>query len=335
MVDPTRPGWLRLPVLFSGAAAAVEAARPAHVAPSRTDGALVNPDHLEAFRTWLLEREQLSPTSVRKVVSDLRTMAARGPTPPEATLMRRRVRDYRWAWALWADWCDLEEIDNPLPQPPELPAEPTHRARRRRRDPKRLKEAVSIPREQWLALLEVVAADPSPPARVIDVMCASALRISDVLRTRRDVLDEGFSREDGITAIEIKGRKPIVYSVRGAEEEWLRLHQLLKPRQMVCDLVSPKADGDWTASGPAYQRCRRKLFELAAKVDLDGRVHLHRLRRTMLVLTSQITGNKAIVQKVAGHEDAETTEGYLDEAMALEVAMTLADVRRKIRGTQP
>src|SRR5690606_26759210 len=35
VVDSTRPGWLRLPVLLSGAAAAVEAARPAGRAPRR------------------------------------------------------------------------------------------------------------------------------------------------------------------------------------------------------------------------------------------------------------------------------------------------------------
>ena len=73
-------------------------------------------DQREAFAAWLADEQGLARTSVRKAVTDLATLRARGPAP-EAELQRRRVGDYRWAWALYADWCDAEGLDNDLPEP--------------------------------------------------------------------------------------------------------------------------------------------------------------------------------------------------------------------------
>lgn len=287
----------------------------------------------DPFRTWLLEHELLSRTSARKVVSDLRTLRTRGAAP-EAERLVARLTDYRWAWALWADYCAQSGLVNDLRQP-ERPAKiETHRARRRNREPRRLKEAVSIPLEQWRAFLTVVNADDSRAGRVIDVICASALRVSDVLRTDRAALDEGFARADGITRIRVKGGKDVVYSVLGAEREWSRLHAVLAPGQLVADCVSPRgATGDWTAQGAAYQACRRKLTVLAQEAGVGGRVHLHRLRRTVAVQVGTATGNKLLVKKLLNHGGRQdVTDDYLDEGMALEVAKVLRAVRKKIRG---
>jgi integrase len=283
----------------------------------------------DAFRTWLGD-QNLSRTTVRKVATDLCTLRMRGPAP-EAELQRRRTRDYRYAWALWADYCQESGVHNDLAEPV-LEELPTHRRRRKGFEPKRLQDAVSIPLEQWRVFLAHVEQDPSRPARVIDVLCSSALRIGDVLRTTRDALDRGFRRADGMTRIEIKGERPVVYSIHGAGAEWERLRVNMKPGQLVCDYVSPKGHGDWTACGAAYQACRRKLDQLGTMAGIEDRLYLHRLRRTVAVQAALATGNNHLVQKILRHKSGKTTDDYLDETREGEVALALATMRQRMRG---
>jgi hypothetical protein len=44
------------------------------------------------------------------------------------------------------------------------------------------------------------------------------------------------------------------------------------------------------------------------------------------------TGNKFLVQKMLSHDDSTTTDTYLDESNALEVAKALREHNRKMRG---
>lgn len=291
---------------------------------------------LARFQAWLVDHEQLSKTTARKAASDVRTMREHGPSPPASQQLAARLKDYRYAWALYADFCEAEERTCTLPEPPRPAAPPpSHRARRKKREPKRLREAVSIPIEQWKAFLHVVEEDPSPPARVVDVMCSSALRIADVLRTPFGVLVDGFKRDDGICTIVVKNGKDVVYSVIGAELQWQQLLSAAKQAkmrrsQLVAELVSPGSD--WTADSAAYQRCRRKLHDLAIRAGIEDRVHLHRLRRTVAVQVAASTGNTWLVQKMLSHEHGSTTKTYLDETFALEVARALQEHNKKMRG---
>lgn len=291
-------------------------------------------EELVRFRKWLEQHEHLSPTTARKAVSDVQTMRTHGTSPPLSQRPAARYKDYLYAHALWADFCGFEDRRNTLPAPEPPPAPPpTNRRRRRKAEPKRLKEAVSIPDDEWKAFLRVVEADDSPPARVIDVLCSSALRVADVLRTPKSALTAAFGREDGLTIIRVKGGKDILYSVRAAEEEWRRLYALLKkspPSQLVAGIVS--RSNDWTATGAAYKRCDRKLHELSELAGLESRMHLHRLRRTLAVQFRRSTDSRFLTQKLLNHEDGETTDTYTDEAYVLEVAKALAEHNRKTRG---
>lgn len=292
--------------------------------------------NLERFSAWLVDHEGLSKTTARKAASDVATMRAHGTTPPTSQMLAARLKDYRYAWALYADFCDAEERTCDLAEPPRPPPPPaSHRSRRKKREPKRLKEAVSIPLDAWKRFLRVVEQDPSTPARVIDVLCSSALRVSDVLRTDLRTLRVGFRRPDGICEITVKGDKIVVYSVLGAEEQWRQLHEAAKRRKLRPDQILAEAvstGSDWDANSAAYQRCRRKLHELAAKAGVEDRVHLHRLRRTVAVQLATSTGNKWLVQKMLSHEQSATTDIYLDETHALEVAKALREHNRKMRG---
>jgi integrase len=260
---------------------------------------------LEAFETWLLDEGAYSRNSARKARRDIATQQEHGPIPPNATRLDKRLIDYRWAWALFDEFCEA------------------------RRKPKRLEEHISIPPKKWRRFLRLVELDPSPPARVIDVMCSTGKRIGDVLRLSTATLDRGFRREDGVTTMRVKGEKPVVICVLGgAETEWRRLRAVLVPGQLVCTAVSKRCT-DWTTSGAAYQRCRRKLKELAQAVGIKDRVHLHRLRRTVAVQAIAAGVTLPIIQKMLDHEDIKTTQLYTDEAMARQVSDAIAQTRRR------
>lgn len=281
---------------------------------------------LEPFEAWL-SHEGYARTTVTSIVRAVHAQATHGPVP-QFTDDDRRLRTYRWAWAAFEDWCEETGRVNPLPEPPE----PETRGRRKRQVKKRRTQvAVSVAADEWGRLTERVRADESIEGRVIDVLCVTALRISDVLRIRKDALDQGFARPDGLTTIAVKGDKPIMVSVRGgAGVEWARLHQAvshLRSSQLVCEAVSKSKD--WTASGgAAYQAVRRRLRVLGDAAGVQGRVHLHRLRRTVAVHAALEGVPAPLIQQMLGHESLETTGSYLDESMAIQVAAMQGKLRR-------
>lgn len=286
---------------------------------------------MDRFAQWLFE-EGYAQTSVLKIRRDVATMTRHGVSePPQARQRIQRLEAYRWAWACFNDFCLATGHTNTLPEPPD-PATLRGARRRHRKRKKRLNPAESIPADQWRALLETVELDETTEGRVIDVICSTALRIGDVLRVSRRALTKGFRREDGITVIEVKGAKPIVISVRGGpEREWTRLYDKLPTEDsLVCSAVSPRAADprDWTANGPAYRKVLRRLKALGKEAGVEGRIYPHRLRRTVAVQAGVQGVDKFMIQKLLHHDSSRTTDIYLDETMAREVA----EIAGKIRG---
>lgn len=281
---------------------------------------------LEDFERWLLE-EGYARTSVTKVKADVSVMAAHGAHPPNTQQLEQRLQSLRHSWRCYEDYCVEMNQDNVLPEPPPPPRSARGRKRKTR---KRLRLAESIPDNEWRALLAQVEADSSVEGRVLDVICSTALRIGDVLRVRRDDIDRGLKRDDGITRIEVKGAKELVISVRGgAELEWRRLRAKLRPGQMVCAAVSPGASDpeDWTGAGAAYRRVSRRLKALGEAAGVSERLHPHRIRRTVAVRALQAGVPKDLVQRLLGHESGRTTDLYLDESMAGHVAQIVGKLR--------
>ena len=293
-------------------------------------------DDLARFRKSLEQREKLSPKTARKAASDVRTMRDHGVLPPQSEQLAARYKDRLYAWKLWADFCDAEGRRNTLKRPEAPLAPPPSNRRRRPGDGhKRLREAVSVPVADWKRFLRVVEGDDTMPGRVIDVLCSSALRIADVLRTPLSSLEEAFAREDGLTVIKVKGGKDIFYSVLAAPREWQRLYETAMRANApvgpcIAQAVSPGSS--WDGNSAAYMRCRRRLQELGRAAGIKDRMHLHRLRRTVAVLFTNETGNLFLTQKLLEHEDASTTKIYTDESNTLAVAKAMADFNRKMRG---
>lgn len=288
---------------------------------------------LEAFGTWL-RSQGYSASSVRKATTDVGTMVARGPTPPESQRQRQRLRDYIWAWDLYAAFVEATGADALDVPRPELPALPTV-GRRLRREPKRLLEAVSIDDREWARFSRVVIADASTTARAIHVMCDTGLRVSDVLRVTRATLERGFARDDRLTQITVKGSKPVIVDLSAAEDAWRRVLEVLRghtPHTQLAQVISPGSDPGEISGSAAYHAVRRKLFELADQTQLSGRVHLHRLRRTVTIQILRAGGSLEEAQHALGHENRRTTDTYADEARAKDAAEALRRARKRREG---
>jgi integrase len=273
---------------------------------------------LAHFAKWL--SRFYADSSVRKIRTDVATMANSGVEPPESKRLGPRKQDFRWAWSRFDQWCIETGRDNELPEPPAAIKVPG-------RAPKRLKPALSIPEGPWKQLRQRVRADDSVPGCVLDVLVCTGLRIGDVLRVDEPTIRTAFTREDGAAVLELKGSKPVIVSVRGAPKAWERLLGVLERDQRVCDAVSPGSS--WSGTSAAYQRVRRALKAHATAVGLDERlVHLHRLRRTIGVTLIRAGASLEEVQRVLGHNRRMTTETYLDEQMSDVATRALQRINR-------
>lgn len=290
---------------------------------------MIDDSKIGAFETWLVEQTDYRPRTRTKVASDLRTMLAHAGAPPEST-RAARMHDFRWVWDLWEEFRET-------PYGRTSPALPFDRpevvvSRRRRRKEKPTYEAESVEAKEWARLHTAVAKDARIEAAVIGVLMASGLRISDVLRTPPNAIAAAFEREDGIARVEVKGGKTAEIPVKGGSERaWRRLLEHTDPRERKLrnTFASWVADGSSAEAGSAaYQRVRTALFELGEAAKVTGRVHLHRLRRTVAVRLLEAGVPIEIVQKVLNHESSRTTQGYTSESMARVAGDALRKINR-------
>jgi integrase len=242
-------------------------------------------------------------------------------------ITRERARDYVRAWSDYQDFArdtgrsTIRGVAAP-PEPPERV-----KGRRKRQGPTRKREALSIEPKDWKALRNAVEADPSAQARVIEVMMATGLRVGDVLRIPPTRLRAAFQREDGLIRLELKGGKLWTTSVQGAPESWQRLAKVCGSAPTVAGAVNTKGDPDPEARAPGYEAVRWRFAKLAELAGVEGRIYLHRLRRTVAVRALKKGISQEVVGKLLGHADTRTTAIYQDESMADLAAQT----QRKIR----
>lgn len=275
-----------------------------------------------AFLAWASSR--YTKRSTRKLVLDVQTMVRFGGMPPEAQKVRARLRDYRWAWDVWHDAAGEIGLP-PLPIPrPELPER--ERGGRRVREPKRLLEAKAFGSEDFAKLREALILDNRPAAMVLLVMAMTGLRIGDVLRIKAADLRAALAGDQRLVVM-VKGEKPVQVVLVPAFEAWQRLASKCfhAPQTTVADAVVGTLGCDPEAGGAAYERCRRAIKRHGLKLELDGRVHLHRLRRTVAVELLRAGESLETVQQVLIHENLRTTESsYADEARSEQAAAAMS-----------
>jgi integrase len=200
-----------------------------------------------------------------------------------------------------------------------------------REKPKRRKlEAVSFDQGDYDKLCDAFEVGTEPADRVLRVIAATGLRVGDVLRIPTEVLAAGLAQDGkGLLSLEKKGGNTITMPIEGARDAWQDLYENLADDEAesvaswLTDNPSPEA-GD-----PAYKCVYRHFQKVAATLGIKGRVHPHRLRRTMATRALTATDRDLVtVAQLMGHSTIATTQRYVDELDAVRVA----DVQRKVRG---
>lgn len=205
--------------------------------------------------------------------------------------------------------------------------EPT-RAMKPRSGPRKL-QAQRIPEHEWSRLVGHLEQDrKSREATVLMVMVATGHRIGDVLRITRRELDA--AKRSGTLKLEVKGGHELQVPLGGAPEVWDRLSRTFRggPDDTVALWVSEGSSADPEAGGAAYKRCSRYLGRVGKQLRLSGRVHLHRLRRTVAVKALGISRDVHAVQQLLGHRSLASTLRYVDELRKEDVEK----LQRQLRG---
>jgi site-specific recombinase XerD len=255
----------------------------------------------KGFAEWLRRRGRAENT-IRKYVGDLRSCAEhprgmlgklRDRLAPKTV---RRTYAVLRAWAKYsANGALTAELDDVL-----LP--PARRAHAK----------VPMGREEWLALMKALplAHDVPPVARaVIEIMALRGIRVGDVLRMRRDQIEEGLA--SGLLVVELKRRQRQEFSVRPIEAP-LRFLLARADWRVVVDLVlaeASEAQDRIAAGGEAIWRALGKVSEHAGIAP----VHPHKLRRTYATeFLAEVGGDLEKLRQHMGWADLATAASYAD-----------------------
>lgn len=274
------------------------------------------------FESWLLQQNYRSSTARKSVqdVARLKRWYADGFEPGSDSDMQavRRYADYlREAKPGTRDPFDTWVRGLKLAPLPKL---------RKKAGPQQQTQSLSD--EDWKVLVSVLRSDESPCGTVLFVMVATGHRIGDVLRLQRAPLQQGL--RTGILQLERKGGLYVEVPVEGARPAWEALQRRWAaapgPARTVADWVAPGGAWGAEAGGAAYKRVQRYLRQIASDNGLQGRVHLHRLRRTVGVRALGATKDIHAVQQLLGHRSIRSTEQYVSELRADDVA----ELQRKL-----
>lgn len=290
-----------------------------------------------AFKKWL-ERQSYADTTVQLTLREVDYalyLLSEGDDIP-ARLHHSIKRFFGYAATTGQDQNDafvLQSAINAQQTPPEMKGLHGGRKKQIKR-----REQVSIPSDEWRVLAQAVEADISDEARVLEIMLAHGLRISDVLRVTEHNVQKATVSD--VISIEVKGSKKILLSTRSAQDAWRNVHKRMKasPRRPdggwanVAEWICPATGGSLLTVG-AQRRIERKLKALAAEAGVSGRIHLHRLRRTIAVQALAATKDLTQVQQLLNHSNIATTSRYVDEAKTEAVGELQETIRRTFRGT--
>lgn len=190
----------------------------------------------------------------------------------------------------------------------------------------RRKPAQSVDDLHWVQLWRALRADPSLEARVLEVQAVTGLRVGDVLRIELAALKRGV-RDNVLRLIQKGGRVRELHLLGPLAESFQRLHQGVGPAQgeRLYDVMG----GTYQT---AYKRVQRALDRAARAIELPGRAHTHRLRRTVAMQALRATRDVGLVQQLLGHASPTTTQRYLDEERPGEVSELAGQVFDRFLG---
>jgi len=303
----------------------------------------LDPKDLRAFERWL--RSNYASKTAKKYLADVQSVVKYNGNPPSSKMRRKRIGDYRLAWDVWAAWGGAGELPVDRPEVPPLAQtvfsgtnkriKGGRRIRAELGEGKRLREAVSYNREDYDRILERANDTEGVPARVLEVVARTGLRIGDVLRAPLGALREGFARSDGQARIVVKGEREATYSLKGGgepQEAWKELLFETRKRPAswtVAAAVMEQEGASPEAGEAAYCRVEKVLQDIGAAVEAKGRIHLHRFRRSVAVYLLQDGATEDQVRQVLLQASTKVLREYSDESRALESAKLLSSLDKK------
>lgn len=277
---------------------------------------------MTTFKTWLEAnhyRESTVKLSLRNVVCAHQAFHEARELPASCRYSMQRVimyhtsagsrSEYDDSFIQWAREQGAGEVKS-LPKP---------------KPKRRTREARSMSDGDWKALRSNLAESNDRCDLVINAVFVTGLRIGDVLRTPRSEI--GKALKGGVLEVERKGGTFIQVPIGGIELAWERLHKAMTQTksETVAAFVCAKHPSP-LAGDAAYKRCDRRIKVLGKSLSIEGRTHLHRLRRTMAVRGLQRTKDLVQVKQLLGVSAVATVERYTDELRLDDVAET----RRRI-----
>jgi len=283
---------------------------------------------LDGFEAWLRQQGYAERT-VQDTVMSARGLAARvreGREIPRGMWYRAR-RLLEWAEVVQHElvlYPGLRVVAEPRPSASTGGRGPAMGSRRKAR---RKLAAQSFSDEGWRALAGGISRSDTREARVLEVMMVSGLRIGDALRIRRADLMGSFESEQ--LPVQVKGGEHRLLAVRGplravlekmAVAWGLEEHATRRTAPDVASWLVPGSEARLPIDS-ARKRVYRTLGRIGEDVGLTGRIHLHRMRRTIAVQALRLTGDVNTVGQLLGHAPGSTaTAAYLDEARPDDVA---------------
>jgi hypothetical protein len=270
-----------------------------------------------AFEKWLAVTKKYARSSVYDTMLVVRRLAtdcpARGILPrrnkPYITRLLAYAEDTGDAGALkiatWAQGC----------LPTKKRSDSLGGRQLAREDRGRV--ATAFDEESWAKLRMGLREDREPVARVLEVMTATSLRVSDVLRIPQKRLRDGLKH--GVIQLVLKGGHTQARPVAGAADEWERLLEIFEDApdaEDVAHAVSPemRTDRNFGSTG-AYQAVRRALLRHCKAAGLTEEVWTHRIRRTVLVHASiESGGDRLAIRDLGGQRGLRSQDTYLTES---------------------
>ncbi|MCP4204228.1 MAG: tyrosine-type recombinase/integrase [bacterium] len=270
-------------------------------------------DFIDDLEQWM-RRSGFRQSTIRRTLQDttqLLTWLREGKDPP------RRLRASVRRLEFYFDDLDVEPMswlrkgmDAVLAAPP--PKTPLER--RRARQGRKKRQQKSYADKDWKRLWVAIREDDSTPARVIELMVVTGLRVGDLLRLSRRRLRDGLDRN--VITIEQKGGDDRLIYTEGTRWPWKRLYSAFEGvhASTVAWLVAPNGDGSPLSSDAAYMAVNRRLKKLGKDLGIPGPHRTHRIRRTVAVQALRLTEDLPAVQQLLGHKSINTTLGYVSEA---------------------
>lgn len=289
----------------------------------------LDPKTSARFEKWLRTKGYAERT-VHKYSRDLAACVRYNGEPPNAKRRRSRIIDYKLAYEVFQS-AELGVLPVKCPVVPPL----ERFGGKRSRDPKRVYEAVSFPKEDYMRIVSAAEKRGDVQSLVLVVVARTGLRITDVLRAPLGDVRRAMKREDGIVTLVVKGGDPETFCVRNggaAERAWRALLDHADCRRApdawhFAAAMTGDPDAKAEAQYAAYERVRKTLTALGKESKVSGRVHLHRFRRSVGVYLAVAGKSVDQIAKTFGQKPGSTaTRRYIDEARSLESARLLREI---------